>query len=115
VKYEENQRTPLCLPESMPAGNVKSRKENVPESPCPSLSGQDHVEVVRKVRQPFMLISSGSHNKRQRIVTPASLKAIDKEDEPRSSPTRKTPQTGSGKEGKEQERRVLSGIVRNII
>ncbi|KAI9642218.1 hypothetical protein NHQ30_009020 [Ciborinia camelliae] len=52
--------------------------------------------------------------KRQRNVTPASSKAIDDEDEPRSSPSlrkvsRQSNASGNGK-GKDEERRVPSGL-----
>jgi hypothetical protein len=49
------------------------------------------------------MTSSGA--KRQRVVTPASFKVIDEEDEPRSSPIRKVTIATTALDG---ERRVLS-------
>jgi hypothetical protein len=69
------------------AESVQSRKENMPDSPhsmdlrLPSNEGS-----VNKMPPSFQPPNHGA-NKRQRIVTPAASKAIDDEDEPRSSPS----------------------------
>ncbi len=90
--------------------NIKSRKENLHHSPLvvrPASAGND--ETIRKMSQAFTTTNSGG-TKRQRIVTPASSKAIDDEDEPRSSPsTRKVSRTSAKGEG-QGVRRVLSNL-----
>lgn len=93
---------------------VKSRKENKPESPpvASQSSSLAKDESMRKVSQAFASVTN-TNNKRQRIVTPAASKAIDDEDEPRSSPsTRKVSRT-SAKECHGQKR-VLSSITNNV-
>jgi hypothetical protein len=113
VKLEES--IEVCgsdIAPGMIGGNVKSRKENKQCSPnnVEIISG----DVSRKPGQPFMSISSGA--KRQRVVTPAAFKAIDNEDQPRSSPnSRKISQGVSlAQDIRDGERRVLTGIEPNI-
>jgi hypothetical protein len=88
--------------------NIQGKKENVQEYP-----GKGEVcaatDRFRRATQPSMSTSS-SGAKRQRIVTPAAFKVIDEEDEPRSSPTRKTSQATPAYDG---ERKVLGGIELN--
>ncbi|KAF4635493.1 hypothetical protein G7Y89_g2592 [Cudoniella acicularis] len=91
--------------ESSTIGSVKSRKENMQDSPR-----TDNEGTARKVAQPFSS-ASNSGNKRQRVVTPAASKVIDDEDEPRTSPNlRKISNKTVKQEPKENERRVLGGI-----
>lgn len=89
---------------------IKSRKENVQE-----FFGKSErlgtIDRTRKSAQPVVATSTNGA-KRQRIITPAAFKAIDEEDEPRSSPTRKASQAASAQDG---ERRALSGIELNIL
>lgn len=89
---------------------IKSRKENVQDYPSTS----ERLGAIDRTRKSVQLVmsNSGSGAKRQRVVTPAAFKVIDEEDEPRSSPTRKTSQGTSAQGG---ERRALSGIELNIL
>ena len=97
------------------AGAVKSRKENINRSPVSTRASSSTAavedEATRNVSATFTAINSGTNNKRQRVVTPAAAKAIDDEDEPRSSPsTRKVSRT-SAKDGQAQgTRRILSNV-----
>jgi hypothetical protein len=108
VKYEESHPNPMPMLTSRLV-NIKGRKENVHEYP-----GKSEIctatDRVRRATQPSMSISS-SGAKRQRVVTPAAFKVIDEEDEPRSSPTRKTSQAAPAYD---EERKVLGGIELNI-
>jgi hypothetical protein len=108
VKYEAPDSNPMpVLNSSFTA--VKSRKENLQESAGIS-EWHRSIDRTRKFMNPVVSTSSGT--KRQRVVTPASFRAIDEEDEPRSSPTRKVSQAVSAQDG---ERRALSGIELNIL
>jgi hypothetical protein len=91
-------------------GTTKSRKENIAEALC-------QADVGAVVNENFMRIVSQASNtssvglKRQRVVTPASAKVIDDEDEPRSSPAlRKVSRASTNKD---VERRVLGEIENN--
>lgn len=116
-REEKNSESLTTTIQTAPAATtVKSRKENINRSPvttrASSVSVVDENETNRKVSQTFTAINS-ANNKRQRVVTPAATKAIDDEDEPRSSPsTRKVSRT-SAKEGQGQAqgaRRALSNV-----
>lgn len=101
----------------------KSNKENDGRSPAAQSetigSNNQRVASGGSTRRSSHLFTSTNvmGTKRQRNVTPASSKAIDDEDEPRSSPSlrkasRQSNASGIGK-GKESERRVLS-VVDNV-
>jgi hypothetical protein len=89
---------------------LKSRKENLQDYPGTS----ERLGAIDRTRKSVQLVMSSSTSgaKRQRVVTPAAFKVIDEEDEPRSSPTRKTSQGTAVQDG---ERRALSGIELNIL
>ncbi|KAK2628268.1 hypothetical protein QTJ16_002914 [Diplocarpon rosae] len=84
-------------------------------APAPAASSSASVEnAIRRLSQPFM--TTNGSNKRQRVVS-AAAKAIDDEDEPRSSPSRaasismrKTSQASVRTDNKENERVILGGI-----
>lgn len=116
-REEKNLESFITVVQAAPAAvTVKSRKENINRSPVTtranSVSVVDENETNRKVSQTFTAINN-VNNKRQRVITPAATKAIDDEDEPRSSPsTRKVSRT-SAKEGQGQAqgaRRALSNV-----
>lgn len=75
---------------------------------------------IRRVSQPFTTTHSG--NKRQRVVTPAAVKAIDDEDEPgRSSPSRatsismrKTSQASTRTAENKENERIVLGDIENV-
>jgi len=91
-------------------GTSKSRKENITEVPVQADGGTVVNEnLMRIVSQASNTSSVGL--KRQRVVTPASTKVIDDEDEPRSSPAlRKVSRASTNKDA---ERRVLGEIENN--
>ncbi|PBP19171.1 hypothetical protein BUE80_DR010046 [Diplocarpon rosae] len=84
-------------------------------APAPAASSSASVEnSIRRLSQPFT--TTNGSNKRQRVVS-AAAKAIDDEDEPRSSPSRaasismrKTSQASVRTDNKENERVILGGI-----
>jgi hypothetical protein len=87
--------------------NVKSRKENLDSfrGPEPASTGNGG---IRKVAHPFVESESGK-NKRQRTLV--GSKAIDEEDDPRSSPSlRKISRGYAKKDLTEAERKTLGGI-----
>lgn len=87
---------------------IKGRKENAQQPAVPSVRTASGEGTTRKVSQTFSVATLSSNNKRQR-VTPAASKAIDDEDEPRTSPvTRKVSRTNAN-EG-EGQKRVLSNM-----
>jgi len=59
---------------------------------------------------PAVATNTAAGTKRARVVTPASAKVIDDEDEPRSSPAVRKASRASTSGGKENERRVFSGL-----
>jgi hypothetical protein len=88
---------------------IKGRKENGAQPVVSSVRTASGEGTARKVSQTFAVATTSSANKRQR-VTPAASKAIDDEDEPRTSPvTRKVSRTNATKDGEDQKR-VLSNI-----
>ncbi|KAG4027348.1 hypothetical protein MFRU_031g00950 [Monilinia fructicola] len=106
---------------------AKSNKENDNRSPAtqseikPEVfgSGNQRVASGGSTRRSSLFTSTNvMGTKRQRNVTPASSKAIDDEDEPRSSPSlrkvsRQSNASGNGSgngKGNDSERRVLSGL-----
>ena len=113
AKADVNERDPKPVPllSTTITSNVKSRKENVQSSPHGAdLNSTGYEGVARKVSQQFSTTAVNGI-KRPRVVTPAASKVIDDEDEPRTSPSLRMASRGSAKqEGKEVERRVLSGI-----
>lgn len=88
------QTTPATAPESG-IGSVKSRKENAQDSPLPRALSEGN-NFTSGASQPSSAISAAGH-KRQRVVTPASVKAIDQEDEPKNSIMRKISQGSAGR------------------
>ncbi|RAL66920.1 hypothetical protein DID88_007702 [Monilinia fructigena] len=105
----------------------KGNKENYSRSPATQSelksevfgSGNQRVASGGSTRRSSLFTSTNvMGTKRQRNVTPASSKAIDDEDEPRSSPSlrkvsRQSNASGNGNgngKGNDSERRVLSGL-----
>lgn len=92
---------------------IKGRKEHADHSPnSPGSASPPIDEHMRKVSQAFDG-AANANNKRQRVVTPAASKAIDEEDEPRSSPTARKVSRTNAKEAHTQKR-VLGNITNNI-
>ncbi|KAM3065999.1 hypothetical protein ACMFMF_010621 [Clarireedia jacksonii] len=90
----------------------KPEKENDGPSPVSQESesaGKQQMPNMRRSSHPFTATNI-TGTKRQRNVTPASSKVIDDEDEPRSSPSLRKVSRQSKQEGKEGDRRILSGI-----
>ncbi|KFY37578.1 hypothetical protein V495_07093 [Pseudogymnoascus sp. VKM F-4514 (FW-929)] len=94
TKSLAGQTTPATAPESG-IGSVKSRKENAQDSPLPRALSEGN-NFTLGASQPSSAISAAGH-KRQRVVTPASVKAIDQEDEPKNSIMRKISQGSAGR------------------
>ncbi|ESZ99513.1 hypothetical protein SBOR_0078 [Sclerotinia borealis F-4128] len=98
---------------------AKSNKENNNRSPAAQSEiigyGNQPLASGDTTRRSSLFTSTNvMGTKRQRNVTPASSKAIDDEDEPRSSPSlrrvsRQSNASGNGR-GKDSDRRVLSGV-----
>jgi hypothetical protein len=91
---------------------TKPEKENDGTSPATQESesaGKQQTTTMRRSSHPFTATNI-TGTKRQRNVTPASSKVIDDEDEPRSSPSLRKVSRQSKQEGKEGDRRALSGI-----
>ncbi|PQE31591.1 hypothetical protein CJF32_00010467 [Rutstroemia sp. NJR-2017a WRK4] len=91
---------------------TKLEKENNDTSPATHESdsaGKQQTNNMRRTSHPFTATNI-TGTKRQRNVTPASSKVIDDEDEPRSSPSLRKVLRQSKQEGKEGDRRALSGI-----
>ncbi|KAI9733152.1 MAG: hypothetical protein M1818_007270 [Claussenomyces sp. TS43310] len=122
VKSNDGHATSTPTSSRGPRG-IRSRKESIQASPSVQEPASIPVEGVRKIAQPFpSATNSGggsggsSSSKRQRVVTPAAFRAIDQEDQPRSSPTsRKISQAVIEEDAMEKERRILSGISFNIL
>lgn len=96
VRSIAGQTTPATAPESGISGSVKSRKENAQDSPFPRETVSEGNTFTLGASQPSSAISAAGH-KRQRVVTPASVKAIDQEDEPKNSIMRKISQGSAGR------------------
>jgi hypothetical protein len=96
VRSIAGQTTPATAPESGVSGSVKSRKENAQDSPLPRDTVSEGNAFTLGASQPSSAISAAGH-KRQRVVTPASVKAIDQEDEPKNSIMRKISQGSAGR------------------
>ena len=91
---------------------MESKKENCHDrSPHSEVNSATDETAIRKPSQSYSTTSSGA--KRQRVVTPASAKVIDVEDQPRSSPTSRKISRGTMPEGNEAEKKVL-GEIENI-
>lgn len=72
----------------------------------------DDENTARK--SPMFITTNNSGTKRSRVVTPAAIKAIDDEDEPRASPSIRQASLGTVKqENREPERKVLGEIEHN--
>ncbi|KFY15542.1 hypothetical protein V492_01924 [Pseudogymnoascus sp. VKM F-4246] len=96
VKTIAGQTTPATAPEPAISGGVKSRKENAQDTPLPRETPSEGYNFILGASQPSSAISAAGH-KRQRVVTPASVKAIDQEDEPKNSIMRKISQGSAGR------------------
>ncbi|KFY18782.1 hypothetical protein V493_08354 [Pseudogymnoascus sp. VKM F-4281 (FW-2241)] len=96
IRTIAGQTTPATVPEAVISGSVKSRKENAQDSPLPRETVSEGNNFPLGASQPSSAISAAGH-KRQRIVTPASVKAIDQEDEPKNSIMRKISQGSAGR------------------
>ncbi|ELR03055.1 hypothetical protein VC83_05151 [Pseudogymnoascus destructans] len=96
IRTIAGQTTPATVPESGISGSVKSRKENAQDSPLPRETLSEGNNFTFGASQPSSAISAAEH-KRQRVVTPASVKAIDQEDEPKNSIMRKISQGSAGR------------------
>ncbi|OBT73905.1 hypothetical protein VF21_08286 [Pseudogymnoascus sp. 05NY08] len=96
IRTIAGQTTPATAPESGIFGSVKSRKENAQDSPLPRETVSEGNTFTLGASQPSSAISAAGH-KRQRVVTPASVKAIDQEDEPKNSIMRKISQGSAGR------------------
>jgi len=107
VKANIEETNPSPVP-GISINNVKSRKENIQDSPHGTeLNFGGNGSASHK--QPFPTTNNGA--KRQRVVTPAACKVIDTEDEPRTSPSLRKISRGSAKqEVNGGERTVLGGI-----
>jgi hypothetical protein len=91
-----------------PSDTQKAEKTTAPEAPL-KLADLLHISP-----NTFSNTSSNSGTKRQRVVTPAASKAIDAEDEPRTSPSfRKTSLANPRQDGDAGDRKVL-GIIENF-
>jgi hypothetical protein len=89
---------------------VKAEETNVPEPPVQSVPVLK--ENSTRILSNPIVTNSGS--KRQRVVTPAATKAIDIEDEPRTSPSFMKTSLGNAKqEGEESDRKIL-GAIENV-
>jgi hypothetical protein len=88
-----------------PNGTQKAEKATAPEAPLKSAN------LLHISPNTFSTTSSNSGTKRQRVVTPAASKAIDFEDEPRTSPSfRKTSLANPRQDGDAGDRKVLGTI-----
>ncbi|KUJ22447.1 uncharacterized protein LY89DRAFT_762652 [Mollisia scopiformis] len=104
-------QTPTLTLKPIAISGIKGRKENMQDSPLgPEPNATANENGVRVVSQTFVTTNSAG-TKRSRVVTPASAKVIDDEDEPRTSPSLRKASRGSVKQDdKENERRVYSGV-----
>ncbi|KAL5347015.1 hypothetical protein ACLOAV_008158 [Pseudogymnoascus australis] len=96
IRTKAGQTTPATMPEPGISGSVKSRKENAQDSPLPRETASEGHTFTLGASQPSSANNAAGH-KRQRVVTPASVKAIDQEDEPKNSIMRKISQGSAGR------------------
>jgi hypothetical protein len=96
VKTVAGQTTPASTLDAGISGSVKSRKENAQESPLSRENVSEGNNFTMSASQPSSVVSAAGH-KRQRVVTPASVKTIDQEDEPKSSIKRTISQGSTGR------------------
>ncbi|KFY58616.1 hypothetical protein V496_06048 [Pseudogymnoascus sp. VKM F-4515 (FW-2607)] len=96
IRTKAGQTTPATMPEPGISGSVKSRKENAQDSPLPRETASEGHIFTLGASQPSSANNAAGH-KRQRVVTPASVKAIDQEDEPKNSIMRKISQGSAGR------------------
>jgi hypothetical protein len=90
--------------------SLKGEKTNAPE---PAVESEPVLKEIRTISNPIATATS-SGTKRQRVVTPAATKAIDIEDEPRTSPSIRKMSLGNAKhEGEEGDRKIL-GAIENV-
>lgn len=95
--------------------SIKGRKENITHSPASARYGSDGANEHFNVISEAFSTAANVNNKRQRVVTPAASKAIDDEDEPRSSPTaRKVSRTNAKEAQTQTQKRALRNITNNI-
>jgi len=81
------------LKESLFEGEIKSKKDTLPDSPRPMENPFVSNEgTSRKISLQFAATNTGGSNKRQRIVTPATFRGVDENetDQPRASPVPRT-------------------------
>ena len=111
VDIEEADPKATALLATTIRSSVRGRKENVQNSPNATDSNStDFERVARKLSQQLPS-SAMSGTKRQRAVTPVASKITDDNGELRASPSLRMSYRGSVKqEGRNAERRVLSGI-----
>jgi hypothetical protein len=113
IELIELENADLKLGESIqsPATNrMTMTKDNPYGSPVmESVENVSGENLGRRISQQFATINYAG-TKRPRIVTPASSKVIDGEDELRSSPSVRKVSRGSTRDGKENERTILGGI-----
>jgi hypothetical protein len=89
---------------------VESKKENCPDrSPRSEVNSVANETAARRTSQSYSTTSSGA--KRQKIVSPTSVKFIDAGDEPLSPPTSRKISRGTMPDSNgEGEKKVLSEI-----
>jgi hypothetical protein len=107
---EMEDQAPIQTLKQITNTSVRSRKENMHETPLgPEPSAAANENGTRVVPQSFVTTNSAG-TKRSRVVTPAAAKVIDDEDEPRTSQSvRQVSRTSVKQDGKENERKA-SGI-----
>jgi hypothetical protein len=92
---------------------MESKKENCHDrSPHSEVNSATDETVIRKPSQSYSTTSSGA--KRQKVVTSASVKVINIEDEPRSSPTSRKISRGTMPEGNGEAEKKVLGEIENI-
>ena len=92
--------------------NLKSKEEIVQEPPVESQPVVNE-NAIRKFSNAIPT-ANNSGTKKQRIVTPAAAKAIDDEDEPRTSPSIRKTSLGSTKQEAEENDRKVLGAIENV-
>lgn len=91
---------------------IENKKENCQDrSPNSVVSATDETSI-RKTSQSYSTTSSGA--KRQRVVTPASAKVINVEDELRSSPTSRKISRGTIPDSNAEGEKKVLGEIENI-
>ncbi|KAE8452158.1 hypothetical protein EG329_001625 [Mollisiaceae sp. DMI_Dod_QoI] len=107
---ETEQQTPTMTLKPTRISSIKSRKENMQDSPPGSEpNAADNESGLRLASQTFVTTNSAG-TKRSRVVTPAAAKVIDDEDEPRTSPSLRNVSRSTKQDGRESERKILGEI-----